>query len=52
METNRVLEDDLKEIATSKIIDWSEFENKTIFITGGTGLIGSLIVRAIQNRNK
>ena len=52
MGTNKVLEEDLEEITTSEMIDWSEFENKTIFITGGTGLIGSLIVRSIQFRNK
>jgi len=49
---NEVLNDDLLEIVNSDLIDWTKFEGKNIFITGGTGLIGSLIVRAVQKRNE
>lgn len=52
MATNKILEEDLLEIVNSDIIDWNEFENKTIFITGATGLIGSLIVKSIQKKNE
>lgn len=52
MINNEILSADLLEIANSDIIDWDKFNNNTIFITGSTGLIGSLIVRAIQTRNK
>lgn len=52
MKNNKILDSDLLEIVNSDIIDWYEFENKTIFVTGATGLIGSLIVRAIKKRNE
>lgn len=52
MKSNKILEEDLLEIVNSELIDWNKFEDKTIFITGGTGLIGSLIVRAVQKRNE
>ena len=52
MVNNEVLKNDLLEIVNSDMIDWNLYDNKTIFITGSTGLIGSLIVRAIQLRNK
>ena len=49
---NSVFEKDLEEIINSNEIDWNMLENSNIFITGSTGLIGSIIVRAIQFRNK
>lgn len=49
---NSILEKDLLNIVNSNTIDWNEFNNTTIFITGATGLIGSIIVRAIQKRNE
>lgn len=48
---NKILEEDIKEIATSKLIDWAKFENQNILITGATGLICSLITRAFVYRN-
>ncbi len=39
---NKILEQDFKFIFEAGI-DYSEFENKCIFITGATGLVGSLI---------
>lgn len=52
MTSNKILSEDLLEIVNSDLIDWTKFEGKNIFITGGTGLIGSLIVRAVQKRNE
>lgn len=52
MAKNEILSNDLLEIVNSDIIDWENFNDSTIFITGATGLIGSLIVRTIQTRNK
>ena len=49
---NSILEKDLEETINSKIIDWNLIDNSNVFITGATGLIGSIIVRAIQLRNK
>ncbi len=39
-------------VAASAFIPWNELEGKTIFITGSTGLIGSLLVLSIACRNK
>lgn len=53
---NRVLEADFQYIADSKI-PWEKLNGKTVFITGGTGLLGSLLIRFFdylngkQNRN-
>lgn len=49
---NSILEEDLEEIINSSLIDWKKLKDKTIFITGATGLIGSILVKAILLRNK
>lgn len=49
---NKILEEDLNEIANCKIIDWNKLKDKTIMITGATGLIGSLMVKSILKRNR
>ena len=49
---NKILEEDLKEIAYSDLINWNKFKNKKILITGATGLIGSLIVKSFIQRNE
>ena len=38
---------DLGEMLSPGQIDWKKFEEKTVFVTGATGLIGSLCVRAL-----
>lgn len=48
---NKILEEDIRKIATSQLIDWSKFKNQNILITGATGLICSLITRAFLYRN-
>lgn len=49
---NSVLKEDIETIATSSLIDWIKLENKRIFITGATGLIGSIMVKALCYRNE
>lgn len=44
---NNVLFKDLNNVVSSNIIDWRNIENSSILITGSTGLIGSLLVKAI-----
>ena len=39
--------EDLTNIIKDKNISWTEFEGKTIFVTGATGLIGQNIVNAL-----
>ena len=41
---------DLEYIANSDL-EWSKYKNKTIFVTGATGLIGSLLVKAFAYYN-
>lgn len=48
---NSILLEDLENLIQSKGIDWEKFNNKRIFITGATGLIGSIMVKAILLRN-
>lgn len=45
-------QEDLEFIANSNAIPWNVFQNKSILITGATGLIGSLLVRALACRNR
>lgn len=52
MNHNVILSEDINEIATSKIINWEKMKDKTILITGATGLIGSLIVKVILRKNE
>lgn len=44
---NNIFAEDLKNISSSKYIEWNRFYNKTIFITGATGLIGYTLASSI-----
>lgn len=48
---NTILQEDLDIIANSDI-DWERYQNKTVLVTGATGLIGSLLVRSFWNYNQ
>lgn len=43
-----VFDEDLDRIVQSNLIHWNRFNNKNIFITGGTGLIGSTIIKVLS----
>ena len=43
-----VLDDDIKRIIEDPNIDWEQFENAKILVTGATGLIGSLCIKALR----
>lgn len=47
-----ILQEDLEWIANSESIEWSLFENRSVLITGATGLIGSQLVKALACRNR
>lgn len=49
---NTIIEKDIKSILDCVFINWNELKNKTIFITGATGLIGSCFVKSILYVNK
>ncbi len=44
---DKVYLEDIEKNVYSNEIDWKELKGKTIFITGGTGLIGKLLVNTI-----
>lgn len=48
---NSVLKEDIENIALSNQIDWKKLTNKKILITGATGLICSIMVKAFCYKN-
>ena len=46
------LNEDIDYIAKSQMISWSMLDEKSILITGATGLIGSQIVFALDRYNQ
>lgn len=44
--------EDMEYIINEKCIPWEELKDKTILITGGTGLIGSAIINSLLYANK
>ena len=44
---NQFVVEDLRNVATDKVIPWEKLNNKSVLVTGATGLIGSLVVKAL-----
>lgn len=44
---NKIYKEDLEYILRNKNIRWEILEGKTVFVTGATGVIGSLVVNAL-----
>lgn len=49
---NKIVNKDLSNIFETDFINWDEFRNKTILITGATGGIGSMLVRSFLFANE
>lgn len=49
---NKIYMEDIEKNVYDSMINWDKLKNKTIFITGGTGLIGALIINTILYANK
>jgi UDP-glucuronate decarboxylase len=49
---DNILQEDLYEISNCKQIEWHKLSGKSILVTGGTGLIGSQIVKALACANR
>jgi nucleoside-diphosphate-sugar epimerase len=47
-----VLQEDLDALLNHPCIEWNAFRGKSFLITGATGLVGSFIVRALENANR
>ena len=52
MRDNIILENDIKYIHSCSFIDLKKFTNKTVLITGATGLIGFTLTKALLDYNK
>lgn len=48
---NKIYQEDMEFIAGCQSIVWDKLRNKTILITGGTGLIGSTLINALLYAN-
>lgn len=49
---SRIFKEDLEIINSSSCIDWNKLQNKTLLITGSTGLIGSTVIKALLYVNE
>lgn len=49
---NEIYKEDIEKNVYASNINWNKLKDKTIFITGGTGLIGSLIINTVLYANK
>lgn len=47
-----ILQEDLEFVANSQSIPWDTLSNRSILITGATGLVGSQLVKALACRNR
>lgn len=48
---NEIFKEDLEYITSVNFFDWHKLDNKTVFVTGATGLIGYTFVSALLYRN-
>ena len=44
---NPIIKEDLEYIISLPFIEWEKFRNKHFFVTGATGLIGSMLINAL-----
>jgi UDP-glucuronate decarboxylase len=49
---NSILEEDYEYVRSVDYIPWEDLKNKTMLVTGGTGLIGSTLIRSLLYVNE
>jgi len=49
---DKYLQEDLEIIAGAKNINWSKLKDRTVFVTGATGLVGSQVIKALLCVNR
>lgn len=47
-----MINEDLNQILNNDLVNWNAFKNSTVLITGGTGLVGSYVVKNLIAANK
>ena len=52
MKTNQIFYDDIKNVSLADFFSWNDLKNKSFFITGSTGLIGSTLIKALLYANE
>ena len=46
------LSEEYRQVASTHDVDWDELSGSSVLVTGATGLVGSLFVRALLERNR
>lgn len=46
-----VLQEDLAAISQADYIPWNQLQGRSVLVTGGTGLIGSTVIKALCYAN-
>jgi len=49
---NKIIQEDLEYITSSTIVDWKQFKNSTVLITGASGMLASYMVRTLLYLNE
>ena len=52
MITNDIIDLDIENVYLNSNIDWRNFENKVVYITGSTGVIGGFLIRCLLYANQ
>ena len=52
MTREEIYNEDMQNIMQAKSIDWEKLQDAVIFVTGGTGLIGSTLIKGIMSYNR
>jgi nucleoside-diphosphate-sugar epimerase len=52
MTISSVLDEDLRAIAADVTVPWADLDGSMVVVTGSTGLVGGLVVRALACRNE
>ena len=49
---NKIIEEDIRKIIESHLINWEKFQNKTVLVSGANGMLPSYMVYALLFLNR
>ena len=52
MGMSKILEEDIHTITQSPVLPWPELRNRTVLVTGATGLIGKTLIQSLERANQ